>query len=279
MEKYDLLPDQLMHEGVVSKANFFTPRFLTEEEILSIHDQDYWERLKSLQLTKSEQRASGFPLSQELVNREIQIAAGTIQCAEFALEHRVSMNVAGGTHHAYADRAEGFCLLNDLAIASRYLLDKGLSERVLIVDLDVHQGNGTAKIFENESQVFTFSIHGDKNYPGKKEKSDLDIGIADGTTDGEYLKILEKNLNNLISDFKPDFIFYQSGVDVLATDKLGRLGLTIEGCRKRDELVIGSAQSNQIPLVACMGGGYSQDIKVILEAHSNTFKIAQRTFF
>lgn len=279
MEKYDLLPKQLIHEGTIEDKNLFSPRILTESEILSVHKKDYWIKLQKLDFSRQEERRSGFPISKGLVDREITINAGTIQCAEYALEFKMAMNIAGGTHHAFTDRAEGFCLLNDIAIASQYLLDNGKATQILVVDLDVHQGNGTAEIFKNEERVFTFSMHGQNNYPLQKEQSDLDIPLKDGTDDKTYLKILTTTLNQLLDSVQPDFIFFQSGVDVLATDKLGRLGMTLEGCKKRDELVISSAKRHDIPIVASMGGGYSSDIKHILEAHANTYRTAQSIFF
>ncbi len=279
MEKYDLLPQQLVHEGTVTKHHFFAPRMLTEQEILSVHTAEYWEKLKHLKLSKSEERKSGFPLSSGLVNRERVINAGTIQCAHFAMEHGMAMNIAGGTHHAYSDHAEGFCLLNDQAIAAQYLLDNQLAKQILIVDVDVHQGNGTAEIFQHESRVFTFSMHGEKNYPMKKEISDLDVPLPDGTGDKEYLKLLDYHIKKLLDKVQPDFLFFLSGVDVLESDKLGRLGMTIEGCKKRDELVISQAKLHNLPIVASMGGGYSEDIKIILEAHANTYRVAQEVFF
>ncbi|QSE97622.1 histone deacetylase family protein [Fulvivirga lutea] len=279
MEKYDLLPEQLLYEGTISQANLFEPRKLTEAEILATHDADYWQRLKNLQLTRKEERRSGFPLSDLIVEREITINAGTIECAEFALQYGVAMNVAGGTHHAYTNRAEGFCFLNDIAIAANYLLNENKAQKILVVDLDVHQGNGTAQIFRNEPRVFTFSMHGAKNYPMHKEQSDLDIGLPDKTDDAEYLKILDFHLKHLLDIVKPDFIFFQSGVDVLATDKLGRLGMSIAGCKKRDQLVFEAAYKNEIPIVASMGGGYSEKIKDIIEAHANTYRVAQEIYF
>jgi acetoin utilization deacetylase AcuC-like enzyme len=279
MDKYDLLPEQLLHEGTITKVNLFEPRKLTEEEILSTHDREYWHKLKTLSLSKQEERRSGFPLSDLIIEREITINAGTIQAAEFALEYGVAMNVAGGTHHAFTDRSEGFCFLNDIAIASNYLLNKDLVKQILVVDLDVHQGNGTAQIFRNEPSVFTFSMHGAKNYPMHKEVSDLDIALQDGIDDSNYLELLDYHLKSLLNHVKPDFIFYQSGVDVLATDKLGRLGLTIQGCKKRDKLVLKAAYENEIPVVVSMGGGYSEKIKDIIEAHANTFRLAQEIYF
>ncbi|MEP4533414.1 MAG: histone deacetylase [Cyclobacteriaceae bacterium] len=279
MEKYDLLPEQLIYEGTITKANIFEPSKLSEESILTVHESGYWQKLNQLTLSKAEQRKSGFPLSAGLVTRERKICAGTIAATEYARQYGISMNIAGGTHHAYTDRAEGFCLLNDQAIAAQYLLDNKLARQILIIDLDVHQGNGTAEIFQNESRVFTFSMHGEKNYPMKKEQSDLDVPLKDGTGDEEYLGLLDYHLKKLLDEVEPDFLFFQSGVDVLESDKLGRLGMSIEGCKRRDQLVISQAKSNNLPMVVSMGGGYSEDIKVILEAHANTYRVAQEVFF
>ncbi len=279
MDKYDLLPQQLLHEGTITEENIFRPRKLTEQEILRVHDPDYWQRLKNLQLTRKEERKSGFPLSPLIVEREITINAGTIQAAEYALQYGIAMNIAGGTHHAFTNRAEGFCFLNDIAIGAQYLLDKNLVKKVLVVDLDVHQGNGTAEIFSNEARVFTFSMHGANNYPLHKAKSDLDVPLPDKTDDKTYLKLLDRHLNEVIEREAPDFIFFQSGVDVLDTDKLGRLGMTIAGCKKRDQFVLSKAKALEIPIVASMGGGYSENIKDIIEAHANTYRVGQDLFF
>lgn len=279
MEKYNLLPEQLLYEGTATHDNFFEPKPLEESLIVRTHDETYWAKLKGLALDRKEERRTGFPLSQQLVDREVTIMNGTLQAAKYALEYGVAMNIAGGTHHAYTNRGEGFCLLNDIAISANYLLDEGLTKKVLVVDLDVHQGNGTAQIFENEPRVFTFSMHGASNYPMHKEKSDLDIGLPDGTDDDVYLKTLRETLPRLIDEQEPEFIFFQSGVDVLATDKLGRLGMTIEGCRERDRIVLQTCFSNNIPVVASMGGGYSQKIAHIVEAHANTYRLAQEIYF
>lgn len=279
MEKYELLPKQLVHEGIVEQSAFFQPRKLEEFEILKVHDRGYWQKLQQLSLTRSEERRSGFPVSRELVDREVTINGGTLQCTEYALEYGVAMNIAGGTHHAYADRAEGFCLLNDIAIAARHLIDNKLATQVLVVDLDVHQGNGTARIFQNDPRVFTFSMHGAKNYPMKKEQSDLDIELGDDTGDDEYLSTLTHSLNKLMDQVRPDFVFYQSGVDILQSDKLGRLGVTLEGCAQRDQIVFQTMYECGLPVVAAMGGGYSKDIKVILDAHANTYRAAIEIYF
>lgn len=279
MEKYNLLPEQLLYEGTVSHENFFAPAALPEGLVLRTHDANYWKKLKSLSLDRKEERKTGFPLSQQLVEREVTIMNGTLMAAKYALEFGIAMNIAGGTHHAFTDRGEGFCLLNDIAIAANYLLDEGLAKKVLVVDLDVHQGNGTAQIFEQEPRVFTFSMHGASNYPMHKEKSDLDIGLPDGIEDDAYLKILRENLPRLMDEVAPDFVFFQSGVDVLATDKLGRLGMTIAGCKERDRTVLQTCFNNNIPVVASMGGGYSQKIAHIVEAHANTYRLAQEIYF
>ncbi len=213
------------------------------------------------------------------MEREITICQGTINNCEYAIKHGVSMNIAGGTHHAYTNRGEGFCLLNDIAIASHWLLDKGLATQVLVIDLDVHQGNGTAQIMTSEERVFTFSMHGAHNYPLHKETSDLDIGLPDQITDQAYLKILKTKLPELLDQVQPDFIFFQSGVDVLKSDKLGRLGMSMNGCRERDKYVLESCKLNNISVAVNMGGGYSERLADIVEAHANTFRLAQEIWF
>jgi acetoin utilization deacetylase AcuC-like enzyme len=279
MSKYEVLPQQLLYEGTITEDNLFQPTPLAETWILLTHTNNYWNRLSSLLLTPQEIRRSGFPLTRELVQREVTIAQGTLQCALYARQFGIAMNIAGGTHHAFADRGEGFCLLNDIAIAANYLLHEKLASKILVVDLDVHQGNGTAQIFNSEDRVFTFSMHGANNYPLIKEHSDLDIGLKDYTTDDFYLTTLEVNLKNLIQQVQPDFMFYQSGVDILDTDKLGRLSITRAGCKQRDRLVLQTAYTNKIPIVASMGGGYSPDFRDIIEAHANTYRLAQQIFF
>ncbi len=275
MEKYALLPEQLRYEGTLSEDNFFTPGLMEESLILGIHEPEYWEKLKYQRLSRKEIRATGFPLSPELVAREITIAQGTLRCCEFARQFGIAMNVAGGTHHAFTDRGEGFCLLNDQALASHYLLQNKIAHRILIVDLDVHQGNGTAQIFQNTPEVFTFSMHGAKNYPHRKEVSDLDIGLEDQTSDKPYLEKLYETLPGLVESHRPDFAFYQSGVDILETDKLGRLAVSAQGCRERDQFVIDTFYQKGIPVVICMGGGYSPRISDIVNAHTETFRIAR----
>ena len=279
MIKYELIPEQLLYEGTASEKNFFSPTPLDEETILLTHTEDYWFRLRDQQLTEREIRAIGFPLTPQLVQRSRVIANGTLQCAFYAQQFGVALNVAGGTHHAYAFRGEGFCCTNDIAVAANYLLHHNIVHKILVVDLDVHQGNGTAHIFRQEPRVFTFSMHGAKNYPLRKEVSDLDIGLPDGTQDQAYLSILKKTMPILLEKVQPELVFYLSGVDVLASDKLGRLGLTPEGCRERDRFVLETCKKNKLPVAISMGGGYSESLAIIVEAHANTYRMAQEIFF
>jgi len=243
------------------------------------HTQDYLNKLNTQTLDRKEIRNIGFPMSPRLVQRGKHIANGTYIGTQYAYQYGISMNIAGGTHHSFADRGEGFCLYNDIAIAANILLSQRPHLKILVVDLDVHQGNGTAKIFENDNRVFTFSMHGAKNYPLRKERSNLDVELLDGCDDATYLNLLHFHLPRILDSFQPDFIFYLSGVDVLATDKLGRLGLTRQGCKERDRFVIKLAHNNSIPMVISMGGGYSTHIKDIIEAHANTFRLAQEIYF
>lgn len=279
MSKYTLLPEYLISEKICTEANFFEPDKISEEIICKVHTKEYYTRLCSLTLDAKEIRKIGFPLRTNLVDRGHYIIGGTIQGCDFALQNGVAFNIAGGTHHAYADSGEAFCLLNDQAVAAQYLLDSKKATKILMVDLDVHQGNGTAKIFENNPNVFTFSMHGANNYPFKKEKSDLDIGLEDGTGDDQYLSILKSTLPLLLEKVQPDFVFYLSGVDILKGDKLGRLGCTLNGCAARDRFVFETCKKHTIPVQVSMGGGYSPNIAVIIEAHANTYKMAQAVFF
>ena len=279
MEKYNLLPEQLLYEGTLTQGNFFKPDLIRERWFENTHHPDYLRRLDNLELTRHEVRAIGFPLSTALVDREKLIASGSVQAAIHALRDGVGMNIAGGTHHAFSDRGEGFCLLNDLAITANYLLDNQLASKVLIVDLDVHQGNGTAEIFGGRKDVFTLSIHGEKNFPHRKEKSHLDIGVPDGLGDGEYLAVLRSNLPKVMETFEPDFLIYQCGVDVLASDQLGRLSLSQSGVKERDKAVLSLAKNNRVPIMCCMGGGYSKQIRDIVDAHAQVFRVVQELYF
>ncbi len=279
MEKYLLLPEQLIYEGTASDENFFKPTTIDERYIINTHDLEYWDKLKGLALSKSEIRKTGFPLSKALIEREVNIVSGSVQSALYAIEFGIAMNIAGGTHHAFSNKGEGFCLLNDLAVTANYLLENKFASKILIVDLDVHQGNGTAEIFQNKREVFTFSMHGEANYPMHKEKSDLDVGLPDKIGDDNYINLLKVHLNEIEKRILPDFILYQSGVDVLKTDKLGRLGLSLDGIKQRDKIVLEFAKSRNIPVMCCMGGGYSPHLKDIIDAHAQIYRLAQEIFF
>lgn len=279
MLKYELIPAQLQHEGVIGPGNLFSPGLADEEVILQTHDKAYWKQLRDLTLPPREQRRTGFPLSARLVEREMRIAQGTIDGCGYAKEFGVAFNAAGGTHHAGTNWGEGFCLLNDQAIAANYLLNNKLASSILIIDLDVHQGNGTAEIFAGNPKVFTFSMHGANNFPFRKEQSDLDIPLHDGVEDDEYLHLLKQTLPDLINQQKPDFIFYLAGVDVLVSDKLGKMALTPGGCKERDRFVFELCIANKIPVQVSMGGGYSPDIRDIVNAHCNTYRLANEMCF
>jgi len=279
MIKYELIPEQLIRKNICSKSCFFAPAEISKENVILTHEELYYDQLLALNLSKADQRQIGFPLSEDLVKRERIIAQGSIQNTQYALEYGISMNIAGGTHHAFTNKPGAFCMLNDQAIAANYLIKKKISQRVMIVDLDVHQGNGTASIFENTERVYTLSFHAKKNYPFLKQNSDFDLGFEDGTTDADYLSKLKYELPRRIDAFEPDFIFYLAGVDVLKNDKLGRLELSIEGCKERDRFVLSLCKSHNIPVQVSMGGGYSIYLKEIIDAHSNTFELAQELFF
>ena len=278
MLKYELIPGQLLYEGTIEAGSLFTPSPCADGIVLLTHTAEYLHKLKHQGLSAKEQRAIGFPQSPELTLRELIITQGTIDCCHHAFEHGISLNVAGGTHHAFADHGEGFCLLNDFAVAANRLLHEGLAKQILIIDLDVHQGNGTAKLFENKPRVFTFSMHGRHNYPFRKERSDLDIELEDGTDDATYLGLLEQHLGRLLETVQPDFAFFLSGVDILSTDKFGKLKVTMEGCKRRDEIVFTLLRHNGIPCTVAMGGGYSADVRLIVEAHCNTFRSAKSIY-
>ena len=274
MLKYELIPEQLLYEGSITKDQLFQPAPCSEETILLTHSKEYLDKLLLQQLSAKEQRHIGFPQSPELTLRELIITQGTIDCCTHAKEFGVSFNVAGGTHHAFRDRGEGFCLLNDFAVAANYLLNSAQARSILIIDLDVHQGNGTASLFEQDDRVFTFSMHGQHNYPFHKEKSDLDIPLTDGIGDEAYLHLLKENLEQILSKKEFDFAFYLSGVDILETDKFGKLKVSMAGAKERDRIVFERLKKEGIPCTVAMGGGYSPDIKTIVEAHCNTYRTA-----
>ncbi len=276
--KYILVKEQLLYRGEIVPEQLYDPGLCPPELITGIHSPAYWQQLENLSLSPKEIRRIGIPLSALSLKRAQNSVAGTIASTSEAFRTGLGINIGGGTHHAYAGHGEGFCILNDIAIAARYLLERRKAGKILIVDLDVHQGNGTAAIFQQEERVFTFSIHGKENYPLHKEQSDLDIALPSGTGDREYLHILGARLPDLIQNVRPDFVFYQAGVDVLKTDKLGKLSLSKEGCLQRDLLVINSCKTKELPLVITMGGGYSSRLADVVDAHTHTFAAALQVY-
>lgn len=278
ISKYQLIREQLLYEGSVSETHLEESYPVEEEHILMVHEELYWSNMRDLKLTPKQVRRMGFPQSGQLVERSRRSCQGTLSAAIHAAEHGMGMNIAGGTHHAYPSHGEGFCLLNDLAISAKYLLDHKLARRILIVDLDVHQGNGTAVMCAHEPRIFTLSLHGAANYPLRKEISDLDVPLPTGMKDNEYLHTLQEVLPKIINRFMPDYIFFQSGVDVLETDRLGKLSLSKRGCKNRDRIVIETCAEMEIPLCVCIGGGYSPRLADTVEAHANTFRVASEVF-
>ncbi len=279
MLKYELIHEQLLYEGTCTDANFFGPAPVNDRHVLGVHTSAYVQNLKAMTVDPAMVRRIGFPLTPDLIEREWIITQGTIDCTQLARRDGVAMNVAGGTHHAFPDRGEGFCMLNDVGVAAHHLLETGRSKQILVIDLDVHQGNGTAVMFRHEPRVFTFSMHGKDNYPLRKEQSDLDIELPTGTDDEHYLNTLYDTLPGLIGRVRPDFLFFISGVDILVSDRLGKLSVSREGCKQRDTFVFEQAIRHGLPIVVSMGGGYSPRLTDIVEAHCNTFRVANSLFF
>ncbi|MGI8639332.1 MAG: histone deacetylase family protein [Pyrinomonadaceae bacterium] len=277
IKKFELVRDKLLGEGTLQNEEIIEPQPAKTEDLLLVHTEDYITRLVDGTLTVKEVRKLGLPWSKSLVRRTFLAVSGTINASFQALESGIASNLAGGTHHAFPDRGEGFCVLNDVAVAVRVLQREKVAQRFLIVDCDVHQGNGTAFIFQNEEEIFTFSMHGAKNYPLFKEKSNLDIELPDRTSDTEYLEILNEALPRVFLH-NPDIIFYLGGADPFEKDKLGRLGLTMEGLRARDEMVLEFAKQCEVPIVTVMSGGYALDINDTVEIHCNTIRAAKKIF-
>ena len=277
IRKFELVRDRLVAEGTLSPAEIVEPREASVADVLLVHTEDYVTRLRAGALTPREIRRLGLPWSKALVRRSFLATSGTIKAARFALEEGVGANLAGGTHHAFPDHGEGFCVLNDVAVAVRVLRRDGLLRRAAVVDLDVHQGNGTAFIFAEDPSVFTFSMHGAKNYPLFKLRSTLDVELPDGTRDEEYLEALARNLP-LVFGHAPELVFYLGGADPFAGDRLGRLSLTVEGLRARDEVVLRECRARGVPVATVMSGGYAADINDTVEIHCNTVRAAKAVF-
>ena len=277
IKKFELVRNKLLKEETVQASEIVEPQPAKVEDVLLVHTDDYITRLRNGTLTTREIRRLGLPWSKSLVRRSFLAISGTINAARYALKNKVASNLAGGTHHAFPDRGEGFCVLNDVAVAIRVLQRENLARKFLIVDCDVHQGNGTAFIFKDDKNVFTFSMHGAKNYPLFKETSTVDIELPDGTGDAEFLETFNEALPRIFAH-EPDLVFYLGGADPFERDKLGRLALTMEGLRQRDELVLSFAREKQISIVTTMSGGYAEDINDTVEIHCNTIRAVKKVF-
>jgi len=277
MDKYRLVAERLVSDQTLSPEELLEPEAASLDDVLRVHTPDYAHAFINGTLERKAQLRLGLPWSPELVRRAFAVLGGTYGAARAALEDGVAANLAGGTHHAFADHGEGYCIFNDHVVVLRRLRMENLVQRVLIVDLDVHQGNGTAVLCQDDAKVFTFSMHSETNYPARKERSSWDIGLADGTTDERYLHILAHALPYILERFAPDLILYQAGVDVLAGDRFGKLALTMAGVGERDRLVCEFTRRAGIPLVVTLGGGYARDINRIVEAHCQTVRMARGT--
>jgi acetoin utilization deacetylase AcuC-like enzyme len=274
MAKYSKLRERILAERIIAPEDLHEAPAADWSELELVHDPDYVDAVRTGTIARDVQRRIGFPWSSQMVERSRRSVGATIAAARAALEEGVSANLAGGTHHAFADRGEGFCVFNDVAVAARVLQADHHARRIAIVDLDVHQGNGTAAIFAADDSVFTFSMHGEKNFPFKKEVSDLDVALPDGTTDETYLSLLRAHLDGVLSRHQPDFVFYLAGADPYEGDRLGRLKLTIDGLRARDEIVLNTLNTAGLPVAITMSGGYANDVDTIVTIHANTIRTA-----
>jgi acetoin utilization deacetylase AcuC-like enzyme len=272
--KYELLRRRVIADGLAAPGQVHEPPRALADELRRVHTDDYVSRFTDGHLGADELRRLGFPWSPGLVERSYRAVGGTCAAAEAALAHGVAMNLAGGTHHAFADRGEGFCVFNDVAVAIRTLQHERRIERAAIVDLDVHQGNGTHAIFAGDSSVFTFSMHGGRNYPFVKVPGSLDVELLDGTADDDYLALLGDTLPGVLATARPDLVVYLAGADPYVGDRLGRLGLTLEGLARRDAMVVGACREVGIPVAIAIAGGYGREIGDTVQAHLNTVRVA-----
>jgi acetoin utilization deacetylase AcuC-like enzyme len=274
MSKYPLLKARLLEEQLIAPRDLIQPEPLARNALARVHTAAYLEKLYSGSLSAAEIRRLGLPWSPALWQRSLLASAGTLLAARLALQQGLAANLAGGTHHAFADHGEGFCVLNDVAIAIAQLRAEGAIQRAAVIDLDVHQGNGTASIFEHDASVFTFSMHGERNYPTAKMRSTLDVALPNGTDDEHYARALDAHLPRVLAQSRPDLAFYIAGVDVAAGDRYGKLALTEEGIRARDQYVIDSIRAAGVPLVITLGGGYAVTRDRTAELHTHVFRAA-----
>jgi acetoin utilization deacetylase AcuC-like enzyme len=273
-QKYRLVYERLLQDGIASQEDFLKPSPASDEDIQRVHSQDYVYKLKTGSLTRAEVMRMEVPYSAELIEACWLAAGGSILAARRALEDGFSANIGGGFHHAYPDHGEGFCVIHDVAVAIRKMQADGAIERAMVVDTDVHQGNGTAAIFGGDETVFTMSIHQEHNYPYPKPPSTLDVNLPDGVGDADYLAILEKYLHRSFDEFSPQLLFYVAGADPYGEDQLGGLALTLDGLARRDALVMGYAQRNQVPTAVTLAGGYARRLEDTVSIHVNTIKAA-----
>lgn len=275
MAKYSRLRARATEEGVLDPTDLHVPEAADDEKLLAVHTHQYLEKVVRGTLTEREIRRIGFPWSPEMVERSRRSVGGTIAACRSSLQHGVAINLAGGTHHAFPDHGEGFCVFNDVAVAIRTLQRAGDIDLAVVIDCDVHQGNGTAAIFQHDDTVFTFSIHADHNFPFHKEHSDLDIPLPDDTDDSSYLALLDESLGRVLSLAGFDLAVYVAGADPYAGDRLGKMNLTKAGLRARDHQVLAACRQAQIPVAIVMGGGYARDIDDIVDIHVGTLAVAK----
>ena len=276
MAKYAKLRQRILDEGIVAPGDLSEAPAAAWEDLELVHDSRYVDAVRTGTVDRDIQRRIGFPWSPQMVERSRRSVGATMAASRAALDDGVAANLAGGTHHAFADRGEGYCVFNDVAVAARVLQLERLARRIAIVDLDVHQGNGTAAIFSGDADVFTFSMHGERNFPFKKEVSDLDVALPDGASDDHYLSLLRAHLADVLNRHQPDFVFYLAGADPYEGDRLGRLRMTIDGLRERDDIVLRACSRAGLPVAITMSGGYANDIDAIVTIHTNTIHTASR---
>ncbi len=274
MVKYSMLRERVEAAGICGPGELRVPRAVSDEEILRAHERDYLRRVVDGTLTAKEMRRIGFPWSERMVERSRRASGGTLGACLAALEDGFAANLAGGTHHAFADRGEGYCVFNDSAIAARAVRAEGLVERVVVVDTDVHQGNGTARILREDPSVFTFSIHGENNFPFRKEESDLDVALPDGADDGAFLEALEDGLETALEESRAELAIYLAGADPYEDDRLGRLSVSKEGLAERDRLVLESCRERGIPVAVTMAGGYARSVEDTVNIHFRSIERA-----
>lgn len=267
IKKFGELIKLLRKKNIATKYNTFEPDEVSVTTLLNVHTEEYINKINNLSLDKDEIRKLGFPLVKSVRRRSFVATGGTVLASKLAVKHKLACNTAGGSHHAFSNQGNGYCVFNDVAVATSYLKKKYKYKKILILDLDVHQGDGTAKIFESDDSVFTVSIHSKKNYPSKKQKSNIDIELEDGIKDEEYLNVVNQLLQK-IGDLQFDFVFYVAGVDVHFEDRLGKLNITETGIRKREELVINNFFKRNIPLCGVLGGGYNHNFEQLVNLHS-----------